>query len=186
MKKERFEAITDAVMAIIITIMALEIELPNLTAEGINEFIVQVAIYIISYAFIAILWINHHTIFKHVKIVDHTTLWFNFLLLFSTSLIPLATRTINKAFLDNSSHILFALVMGTATLFYFILDERAIKLSENKRIANTRKMNLLATLLFFGAIPLSYISIYISAAIFVLVPTSYFLLPRKSFISEEM
>ncbi|TRZ45116.1 TMEM175 family protein [Robertkochia solimangrovi] len=179
MKKERFEAITDAVMAIIITIMALEIELPNFDEEGINEFVMQIGIYILSYAFIAILWINHHNIFRHVKMVDHTTLWLNFLLLFSTSLIPLATRTIDKAFFDNKSHILFALIFGSATLLYFLLDERAIKLSENKRVANTRKMNIVATLLFFLAIPLSYVSIYISSAIFVLVPTAYFLLPRK-------
>ncbi|MEZ4803493.1 MAG: TMEM175 family protein [Gelidibacter sp.] len=179
MKKERFEAITDAVMAIIITIMALEIELPNFNEEGINEFIVQIIIYIISYAFIAILWINHHNIFKYVKTVDHTTLWINFLLLFSTSLIPLATRTINKTFFDNKSHILFALILGSATLFYALLDERAIKLSEKKRTTDTRKMNSVATLLFALAIPLSYVSIYMSSAIFVLVPTGYFLLPRK-------
>lgn len=179
MKKERFEAITDAVMAIIITIMALEIELPNLQEEGINEFLAQIAIYIVSYSFIAILWINHHGIFKHVKAVDHTTLWANFLLLFSTSLIPLATRTIDESYFDNLSHILFALVFGSTTLFYFWLDERAIKLSENKRTADTRKMNLIATVLFFLAIPLSYVSVYLSSIIFILVPTAYFLLPRR-------
>ncbi|MCQ0112244.1 TMEM175 family protein, partial [Zhouia amylolytica] len=162
MKKERFEAITDAVMAIIIIIMALEIELSNLNEEGINELLVQIIIYIVSYAFIAILWINHHNIFKHVKNVDHTTLWFNFLLLFSTSLIPLATRTIDESFLDNKSHIIFALILGSATLFYFFLDERAIKLSGGKRTADTRKMNIIATMLFALAIPLSYVSIYIS------------------------
>lgn len=179
MKKERFEAITDAVMAIIITLMALEIQLPQLSKEGINEFVVQIFIYIISYAFIAILWINHHSIFKYVKEIDHTTLWINFLLLFATSLIPLATRFINKSFFNNTSHILFALVLGTTTIFYFLLDARAIKLSENKRSADTRKLNIVATALFFMAIPLSYLSVYISALIFVLVPTSYFLLPRK-------
>lgn len=179
MKKERFEAITDAVMAIIITIMALEIELPHLTTEGLYEFFIQIFIYILSYSFIAILWINHHNIFKHTKNIDHTTLWVNFLLLFSTSLIPLATRTINNSYFDNKSHILFALVLGSATIFYFWLDERAIKLSENKRTTDTRKMNLIASALFLLAIPLSYISIYISSAIFILVPISYFLLPRK-------
>jgi uncharacterized membrane protein len=179
MKKERFEAITDAVMAIIITIMALEIELPNLSQDGINDFLLQIVIYIISYVFIALLWINHHYIFKHVKSVDHTTLWVNFMLLFSTSLIPLATRTIHKSFFEKESHILFAFVFGFATLFYFWLDEKAIQLSEDKRIANTRKMNFLATILFFLAIPLSYLSVYISSAIFVMLPTAYFLLPRK-------
>ncbi|MEL4307094.1 TMEM175 family protein [Joostella sp. CR20] len=179
MKKERFEAITDAVMAIIITIMALEIELPNLSEVGVNDFLVQIIIYIISYAFIAILWINHHNIFKYVKIVDHTTLWLNFLLLFSTSLIPLATRTIDELFYDNKSHIIFALVFGSATLFYFLLDERSLKLSGDTRTADTRKMNIIAIVLFALAIPLSYVNVYMSSAIFVLVPTAYFLLPRK-------
>ncbi len=179
MKKERFEALTDAIMAIIITIMALEIKLPDLSPDGIQEFVSQIGIYIVSYAFIAILWINHHQIFKHLKAVDLTTLWINFLLMFATSLIPLVTRTIDESFYNNSSHILFAAVFGSATLFYFLLDEKAIKQSENKRSADTRKMNLIATALFFLAIPLSYISVYISTAIFVLVPFSYFLLPNK-------
>lgn len=178
MKKERFEAITDAIMAIIITIMALEIKLPDLSNAGISDFAVKIGIYIISYSFIAILWINHHGIFKHVKEVDHTTLWVNFLLMFATSLIPLATKTIDEDFFNNRSHIIFALVFGICTLFYFWLDERAIMLSDNKRSADTRKMNLVATALFFLAIPLSFVSVYISAAIFILVPTSYFLLPR--------
>ncbi|MFN8306196.1 MAG: TMEM175 family protein [Ferruginibacter sp.] len=178
MKKERFEAITDAVMAIIITIMALEIKLPDLSNNGIKDFAVQIGIYIISYSFIAILWINHHGIFKYVKEVDHTTIWVNFLLMFATSLIPLATKTIDEDFFNNRSHIIFAMVFGTTTLLYFWLDERAIKLSENKRSADTRKMNLVATILFFLAIPLSLLSIYISTAIFILIPFSYFLLPR--------
>ncbi|WP_268122378.1 TMEM175 family protein [Roseivirga pacifica] len=179
MKKERFEAITDAVMAIIITIMALEIELPNLSKEGIDELLVQIIIYMVSYAFIAILWINHHHIFKHVKAVDHTTLWLNFLLLFSTSLIPLATRTIDASFYDYQSHIIFAIVLGSSTLFYFLLDERAIKFSGDKRNTDTRKMNMVATIVFALAIPLSLVSVYISASIFIIIPTSYFLLPRK-------
>ena len=72
MKKERFEAITDAIMAIIITLMALEIKLPDLSNEGLKGFAIQIGIYIISYSFIAILWVNHHGIFKYVKEVDHT------------------------------------------------------------------------------------------------------------------
>ena len=178
MKKERFEALTDAVMAIIITIMALEIELPDLNKDGISEFLIQLLIYLVSYLSIAILWINHHQIFKQIKEVDHATIWFNFLLLFSTSLIPLATKTIDHSFFDFKSHILFAAVFGSSTLFYFILDERAKKLS-NDTFKGSRKLNLIATICFFLAIPMSLISVYISATIFVIFPLMYFLLPRK-------
>lgn len=178
MKKERFEAITDAILAIIITIMALEIHLPDLSNEGIQEFVKQIGIYLVSYAFIGILWVNHHQMFKQVKEVDHTAIWLNFLMLFTTSMIPLATKTINESFYNTRSHILFAVAMGTTTLLYFLLDERAIKLSPDRRPGETRTMNLAGTCLFFLAIPLSFVSVWLSTAIFVMVPLSYFMLPR--------
>lgn len=179
MKRERFEAITDAIMAIIITLMALEINIPNLSEEAFREFFMQIGIYIISFACIAILWINHHHILKYTEKIDTTTIWINFFLLFATSLIPLVTRTLNEKFTDPKSHIFFASVFSISTAFYFVLDERAVKLSHNKRTSNTRMTNIIGLSLFLVSIPLSLISIYLSSAIFVLVPVLYFFVPKK-------
>lgn len=185
MKKERFEAITDAILAIIITIMALEIHLPNLSHNGIEEFVKQIGIYLVSYTFIGITWVNHHQMFKTVQEVDHTAIWVNFLMLFAASMIPLATKTLNESFANPTSHILFAVIMGTTTLLYFWLDERANKLSDTRKAGDTREMNLMATCLFFLAIPLSFVSVWLSTAIFILVPLSYFMLPRFMSIKRE-
>lgn len=179
MKRERFEAITDAIMAIIITLMALEINLPNLSEGAFHEFFMQIGIYIISFVCIAILWINHHHILKFTEKIDTTTIWINFFLLFATSLIPLATRILDESFTDPKSHIFFGSVFSVVTSLYFVLDEKAIKLSNGKRNNSTRKTNIVGLLLFLISIPLSLISIYFSTAIFILGPMLYFLVPEK-------
>lgn len=184
MRKERFEAISDAVLAIVITLMVLEIKITDLNAENVHGFLFQLLIYAISFAFIVILWLNHHNMFKGVEMIDFKTIWINFWLLFSASLIPLATRVLNESFFDRKNHIFFGAIMTAAFFFYSLLEERAIKLSNNNHASFVRKMNWSATLLIFLSIPLSFISIYISAIIFVSLPLTYFLLPHK-YVEEE-
>jgi uncharacterized membrane protein len=179
MKKERFDTITDAVLAIIITLMVLEIKLPALTAENMRNFLLQIGIYAISFTSIAILWLNHHNMFIGTEKVDPTTIWINFGLLFATSLIPLATRILDESFYDNKSHIFYGSILGITTLLYTLLEERATKHSKEGLRQKTRKMNWSSTIAYLLTIPLSFISIYLSAAIFLLIPVLYFFLPGK-------
>ncbi|SDD70950.1 TMEM175 family protein [Niabella drilacis] len=104
MRKERFEAITDAILAIIATLIVLEIKLGDLSNEGIHRFVVQILIYVVSFTYIAILWLNHHNMFRYVEKANAKIIWINFWLLFSTSLIPLATATVNESFFNHRSH----------------------------------------------------------------------------------
>jgi len=180
MKKERFEAIMDAILAIISTLMVLEIKIGALTTLNIHHFIAQIMIYVVSFTYIAILWLNHHNMFRHVELVDNKTIWVNFWLLFSTSLIPLATLTIDENFFDTKSHIFFGSILAVVLFFYSLLEERVYKISRHKYNDTNRKMNWMSTLIFVASIPLSYVSIYLSAAVFVLVPFSYLLLPNKA------
>lgn len=184
MRKERFEAITDAVLAIVITLMVLEIKITDLSTEKVYDFLFQLLIYAISFIFIVILWLNHHNMFKRVEKIDFKTIWINFWLLFSASLIPLATRILQESFFERKSHTFFGAIMTAAFFFYALLEERAIKLSNHKHASFVRKMNWSATLIILLSIPLSFISIYISATIFALIPLSYFLLPQK--FAEEI
>ena len=93
MKKERFEAFTDAVIAIIITILVLEVRLPddNHSLNALADIGSQFLAYILSFVMIAALWVNHHYTFSKVKYVDNKILYINILLLFWTSLIPATT-----------------------------------------------------------------------------------------------
>ena len=181
MKKERFDAITDAVLAIIITIMVLELKIPELTTENIPQIVQQIAVYSLSFLSISILWMNHHHIFIHNERVSLNVVWTNFCLLFITSLIPLATAPLSEHFFQRSSHIFYAAVLGTNTLIYTLLQDQNAKYSKIKIKPSIHWMNWLASALYFSSIPLSHFSLYLSGAVFVLCPALYFTLSKKGF-----
>lgn len=86
MNKERFEAFTDAVIAIIMTILVLDIHLP--TDDHSMRAIIAIApsflAYIVSFTILAVMWVNHHNLFLHVKTVNHKILYTNIFLLFTS------------------------------------------------------------------------------------------------------
>ncbi len=95
MNKGRLEAFSDGVMAIIITIMVLELKVPNGTGlADLKPLIPDFVSYALSFIFIGIYWSNHHHLMQAVKTINGPTLWANLHLLFWLSLIPFATRWI--------------------------------------------------------------------------------------------
>ena len=180
MKKERFEAITDGILAIIITLMVLEIKIPELSFKNAPQVLQHILIYGISFIYITILWLNHHHVFANVKTVDLDLVWVNFGLLFFVSLFPLATEHISADFYAKANHIFFALVIGFITLLYTLIQQTVMKKenNSNKRKINTR--NWFAFMAFMLSIPLCFISVYISGLIFLAVPAIYFLLSKKT------
>jgi len=179
MKKERFDAITDAVLAIIATLMVLEIKVPQLSSGTVLSFLTQIGIYAISFALICILWLNHHHIFNNIERVDTTTVWFNFILLFIMSLFPLATRLISESFYNSKTHIFYGAVLAAATILYTILQDRVNKLSGTARHNKMHLINSLAMLICLLSIPLSLVSVYLSGAIFLLIPALYFVVSAR-------
>mgnify|MGYP000190360943 FL=1 len=97
MKKNRLEAFSDGVLAIIITIMILEIKAPESNSfESLKSLIPVFLSYILSFIYVGIYWNNHHHIFQAVKQVNGSVLWGNLFLLFWLSLIPFATSWIGS------------------------------------------------------------------------------------------
>ncbi len=95
MNKGRLEAFSDGVMAIIITIMVLELKVPDGTGlADLKPLIPDFVSYALSFIFVGIYWSNHHHLMQAVKTVNGPTLWANLHLLFWLSLIPFATRWI--------------------------------------------------------------------------------------------
>jgi len=180
MRKERIDAITDAVLAIIVTLMVLEIKMPELMAENAPKILQQILVYAISFITIAILWLSHHSIFVHTETVSINVVWINFFLLFATSLIPLATAPLSEHFQERSSHIFYGLVVGLVSFLYSLLQDQNARNSKIKLRAAIHWVNWSVCTLYFTSIPLSYFSIYFSAAIFVLCPVIYFKLSRKT------
>lgn len=182
MKKERFEFFSDAVMAIIMTLMILEIKLPEITAVTFWTFLQQIAIYALSFIVIAITWLNHHIMFSHIDKVTATIIWINFAMLFSMSFIPLATSHLGEHFFQHESHMLYGAILAAVALPYTLLQFHVNKLiqregQQDREMLN--KLNWMATLLYVISIPLSILSIYISSFIYLLFPIVYFVLPKK-------
>jgi len=182
MRKDRFEVFTDAVIAIVMTLMILEIKLPDLTVESLWTFVQHIAIYALSFIVIAITWLNHHIMFLHVEKIPTRIIWINFAMLFSMSLIPLATGHLGEHFFQRESHMFYAAIMTAVAVPYTLLQLMVNKILTNKGDKERNLFNWLnwsATFLYILSIPLSLISIYISTAIYLIIPIVYFMLPKK-------
>jgi len=179
MKKERFDAITDAIFAIILTLMVLEIKLPELTRENVPKILQQIFVYGLSFVTIAIIWLNHHNMFVHSGKVGLNLVWTNFFTLFGTSLIPLATERLSNGFYEIASHIFYGSVLGITAFLYSVLQTQEARQRRAQLKTSVHQTNWMGTALYFISIPLSFVNVYLSTAIFVLIPTLYFAISRK-------
>jgi len=182
MKKDRFEIFTDAVIAIIMTLMILEIKLPDLSIANLLTFSLHIGIYALSFIVIAITWQNHHVMFLNIDKINTNMIWLNFAMLFSMSLIPLATGHLGEHFLQKESHMLYGAIMAAVALPYTLLQMNVTKALANiskKSGSKLNRLNWLATILYALSIPLSLLSVYFSTIIFLVFPIVYFILPKK-------
>ena len=119
----RLEAISDAVIAVAITIMLLELHPPHEpTLPALLGLWPQFESYVISFGFIATYWVNHHYLFHHLKRVDEKVLWSNMLLLFLLSLIPFATAYAGDSREASFPTAVYAAVMLANALAYALLS----------------------------------------------------------------
>jgi uncharacterized membrane protein len=119
---ERIHAFSDGVFAIIITIMVLELKHPHSpTFAALFSIWPTWISYIVSYAFIAIVWVNHHYLLKHSKGASLGLMWVNFAHLFFVSLIPFLTDWIAETRLAPVPVALYALIFLSVNATYFLL-----------------------------------------------------------------
>lgn len=123
MTKGRLEAFTDGVLAIIITIMVLEMQVPEGgTFEDLKSVLPVFLSYVLSFIYVAIYWNNHHHMMQTVKHVTGTILWTNMHLLFWLSLIPFVTGWMGENNFTPASVFLYGVVLFGAAIAYFILQ----------------------------------------------------------------
>ncbi|MFD1418410.1 TMEM175 family protein [Companilactobacillus keshanensis] len=132
MNKSRVEAFTDAVIAIILTIMILEFKTPE--SAKLSAILSQVP-YMISYAvgwlFIGIAWYNHHYMFTKTKLVTRKIFWINNIWMFTTSFIPVATAWVGRDLNAQGPEIFYAIVYFFWSFAYVILTYAIAKANEN-------------------------------------------------------
>ena len=125
MKKEKLDAFTDAVVAIIITLMVLEIKLPVVTAGNLVNVLAHIGIYALSFIVIGITWINYNTVFKHIEQINAKIIWFNLGFLFMLSLVPLPTQALGENFYTKESHMFYGIILTCVSLFYTLTQYAA-------------------------------------------------------------
>ena len=128
MNKNRLEAFSDGVLAIIITIMILEIKIPETADFSALIKLVPVFIsYVLSFIYIGIYWNNHHHMLHSATKVNGKILWANLHLLFWLSLIPFATGWMGENHFAKATMTLYGVFLFMAALAYWILQNTIIK-----------------------------------------------------------
>ena len=175
----RLEAFSDGVIAIILTIMVLELKAPESADPRtlLHDWPIFIS-YIISYFYIAVYWINHHHLFHRVKHVDLPVLWANIALLFFMSLIPFFTEWMENTRLKPFPTAVYAATMLVAGAAFSVLDRVVARQSIGDpqmvlvRRAAQRK-NLIAIAIYAAAIGVAYYNTAISLALIFLVALLY-------------
>jgi len=174
MNKTRLEAFSDGVIAILITIMVLDLRSPP-TADlaGLATLLPTLAPYLLSFVFLGIYWNNHHHLLHATSHINGGVLWANLHLLFWLSLVPFATRWMSETDFATVPVAAYGGVLLLAALAYWILV-RAIVACQPKEsilvraIGRDTKGNL-SLLLYVIAIPLTFANRWLALGVFALV-----------------
>ena len=183
MTRGRLEAFTDAVIAIIMTIMVLDLRPPAGHAFGdLKHALPRLLVYALSFTFLAIYWNNHHHLMHVVERIDGRVLWANMGLLFALSLTPAATAWWGGHTRYAAPVVVYGLVLLLSAIAYLLLTRALLALHPpSSRLAiaigNDRKGRLSAIAYIVGIIiaffePWVAIAIYIGVAVVWLVPDS--------------
>ncbi|WP_443937457.1 TMEM175 family protein [Pedobacter sp. MW01-1-1] len=183
MNKGRLEAFSDGVFAIIITIMVLEIKVPEgIDLAALKPLIPKFLSYVLSFIYVGIYWNNHHHLLHAVKKVSGKVLWANLHLLFWLSLFPVTTGWMGEHHFSLWPVIVYGLVLFLAATAYYILVLTIKKTDgENslvvKAIGNDKK-GILSAIIYLLGICLSFVSPWIGV-FFYSVVACIWLIPDK-------
>ncbi|MEE8824223.1 hypothetical protein LASUN_18870 [Lentilactobacillus sunkii] len=131
MNKTRVEAFTDAVLAIILTIMILEFKTPeSFKLSAILDQIPYLISYAIGYLFIGVAWYNHHYMFSQTRWITQNVYWANNIWMFTTSFIPVATAWVGRGLNEQGPEIFYFIVFLLWSVAYFYLSNRLIRANE--------------------------------------------------------
>jgi TMEM175 potassium channel family protein len=184
MEKNRLEAFSDGVLAIIITIMVLELKVPHGGQfEDLTVLVPVFSSYVLSFIYVGIYWNNHHHLLHTVTHVDGLILWTNLDLLFWLSIIPVATAWMGQ----NLGAPLPTAIYGVALLMpaiAYVLLQRAIihrhgKQSVLAEALGTDLKGKLSPILYVAGIGLAFVYPWISIALYVLVAIIWLVPDRR-------
>lgn len=189
MTKGRLEAFSDGVIAIIITIMVLELKTPHGTdLPALFALRPLLLSYLLSFIFVGIYWSNHHHLIQAARVVDGRVLWANLHLLFWLSLVPFATAWIGENGSAPWPVAVYGVVLLCAAISYYILSLLLVALhGKDSAIAAALGADIkgkMSMALYAVAIPAAFVSHLISYALYILVAVMWLVPDRR--IEEKL
>lgn len=180
MGKGRLEAFSDGVIAIIITIMVLELKVPHEpTLQALAELLPVFVSYLLSFVYIGIYWNNHHHLLHMTRAINGRILWANLHLLFWLSLVPFVTAWMGENHLATVPVALYGVVMDVSGLAYYILERELIGFlghdSELAQAVGRDYKGLLSLAIYTSGIVLAFFNTWISFGLYVLVAVMWFI-----------
>jgi uncharacterized membrane protein len=176
----RLEAFSDGVIAVIITIMVLELKVPAPDgAAGLRAVLPTVFLYLLTFVQIGIYWVNHHYLVDEVETVSHGILWANLVFLFCLSLFPFATDWIGVKGLSSFTTALYAAVSIFPGLGYMALWNQ-IRLQGRTPAHASWSKQIASVSLYLTAIPAAYYRPAASLALIAIVAILWLLPPKTA------
>jgi uncharacterized membrane protein len=174
MTKTRLEAFSDAVIAIIMTIMVLELVPPHDPRwDALSELVPKFLVYLLSFVFLGIYWSNHHHLIQATKRVNGKILWANIHLLFWLSLTPFVTGWMGENDFAEAPTAAYGIVLLLSAIAYYILQETILSAhgpdSELKIALGKDLKGKISPLLYSVAIALAFVSRWVSVGLYVFV-----------------
>jgi uncharacterized membrane protein len=184
MSKGRLEAFSDGVIAIIITIMVLALQVPHQADLAALLPLAPIFLsYLLSFVFLGIYWNNHHHLFQAIKHVDGRVLWANLHLLFWLSLVPFVTSWMGTNPLAAWPAALYGIVLLLSAVAFFILVRVLVAVHGRDSVLATALgrdlKGKVSPLIYLVAIPLSFVSAWLSYVLYVLVAVMWLVPDRR-------
>ncbi|BBD63131.1 hypothetical protein NIES2109_59810 (plasmid) [Nostoc sp. HK-01] len=184
MFKGRLEAFSDGVIAIIITIMVLELKVPHGSdMTALRPLLPIFLSYVLSFVNVGIYWNNHHHLLQAVKQVNGRTLWANLHLLFWLSLIPFATAWMGENHFTALPVAFYGIVLLMAAIAYFILTRTLISHHGKDSMLATAVgrdfKGKISVLIYAAAIPFAFVKPWFGCALYVLVAIMWLIPDRR-------
>ncbi len=184
MTTSRLEAFSDGVIAVIITVMVLELKAPlGSSLHDLRPLLPNFLIYALSFQVVGTYWNNHHHLLRATKVIDANVMWFNLLLLFFISLIPFFTSWFGEHPTAKGPTAAYGTILFAGGVGYFLLlraivaaDKMNTKL--RKAVGNDRKGKI-SILSYLAAILLTFVSPWIAITIYVLVALTWFIPDKR-------
>ena len=174
MKTTRLEAFSDGVLAIIITIMVLELKVPHaVELAALKPVLPVLSSYILSFIYLGIYWNNHHHLFQAAEEVSGGILWANLHLLFWLSLFPFTTAWMGENHIAATPTAVYGFVLLMAAIAYYVLQRAIIAKQGHESLLalaiGKDWKGKLSPVLYVIAIPLAFVSSWIASGLYVFV-----------------